>query len=71
MEHELNLLCINLLITWLELVDIALVCPQKVWEGHKCVEGVARLAAGGVMHTPVREGGLRVERELDTRHSGH
>ena len=61
----------KLYITWLELVDIAWVCPQKVWEGHKCVEGVASFAAGGVMHTLVREGVLRVERELNTRHSRH
>ena len=66
-----NLPWIYLLITWLELVDIARVCPQKVWEGDKCVEGVGSLAAGGVVHTLGREGVLRVERELDTGHSGH
>ena len=60
-----------LFLTWLELVHIAWVCPQKVWEGDKCVEGVARLAAGGVVHTLVREGVLRAERELDTGHSRH
>ena len=60
-----------MIITWLELVHIAWVCPQKVWEGHECVEWVARLAAGGVVHTLVREGVLRAERELDTGHSRH
>ena len=58
-------------LTWLELVDIAWVCPQKVWEGDECVERVASLAAGGVVHTLVREGVLRAERELDTGHSRH